>query len=546
MQSTQVIYDGSMYTKKKKKKRHNRTIYTYHPYNILHHCILHHCNNFISTNVKLLAHQSPPIHSNPIYYSISSCFYYPSVTTFNQLLPALCCLTPSVSSPISLLSYILPYLYWPTASPAKPNHCPMPPQYRLQIGAININSNRTASYDSKVQHFDFTYLTQGLDVIGLTETHAATEQEVQKHGYCQFSIIRKKATLARSNSGGITVLVSNHLAPSTTMCDWSSPCCLAIKISGSPIGQPSDLYILTVYLPPEHSSYLKSTKTDPFAVLNQACSHIPPNAHTLLMGDFNAHTATATGATPYVRHDLLPSHHDDVTPPHSPPPRASRDTRPIDKYGKHLLQLCANRNYTILNGCTPGDSQGQYTYERGNIGSIIDYGITSPSLWPFVCTFRVGLHNSVLSDHSIILTDLNLYTTPHHAPPPRTTPSPLLKFDWSPEATTRLSAKLREPHTQLQIELLERRLQLPSPDVDGIVSSFTELFLDAAKQVVRFRKKGPPSKKQKSGRKWYDQSLRSLKKRNLHPQPSSSILTIPPLGWTDQSKNKSVPPPPPL
>ena len=91
------------------------------------------------------------------------------------------------------------------------------------------------------------------------------------------------------------------------MCDWSSPCCLAIKISGSAIGQPSDLYILTVYLPPEHSSYLKSTKTDPFAVLNQACSHIPPNAHTLLMGDFNAHTATATGATPYVRHDLLPS-----------------------------------------------------------------------------------------------------------------------------------------------------------------------------------------------------------------------------------------------
>ena len=144
----------------------------------------------------------------------------------------------------------------------------------------------------------------------------------------------------------------------------------------------------------------------------------------------------ATVTSPYVRHDLLPSHHDDATPPHNPPPRASRDTRPIDNYGKHLLQLCSNRNYTILNGCTPGDSQGQFTYERGTIGSIIDYGITSPSLWPFVRTFRVGLHNSVLSDHSIILTKLNLYNTPHHAPPPRTTPSPLLKFDWSPEEAT--------------------------------------------------------------------------------------------------------------
>ena len=96
--------------------------------------------------------------------------------------------------------------------------------------------------------------------------------------------------------------------------------------------------------------------------------------------------------------------------------------------------------------------------------------------------------------------------------PPRTTPSPLLKFDWTPEAISRLSAKLREPHTLLQVELLERRLQLPAPDVDDIVSSFTDLLLIAAKQVVRFRKKGPPSKKQKSGRKWYDQYLRSLKK----------------------------------
>ena len=206
----------------------------------------------------------------------------------------------------------------------------MPPQYRLQIGAININSNRTASYDSKVQHFDFTYLTQGLDVIGLTETHAATEQEVQKHGYCYFSIIRKKATLARSHSGGNTVLVSNHLPHPLLCVTGPSPCCLAIKISGSAIGQPSDLYILTVYLPPEHSSYLKSTKTDPFAVLNQACSHIPPNATHPPYGRFFMHTLLLPPAPPRTSAMTfsLP-HHNDVTPPPSPPHRASRDTRPI-------------------------------------------------------------------------------------------------------------------------------------------------------------------------------------------------------------------------
>ena len=141
-----------------------------------------------------------------------------------------------------------------------------------------------------------------------------------------------------------------------------------------------------------------------------------------------------------------------------------------------------------------GDSQGHYTYERGAIRSVIDYSITPPSLWPFVRTFQIGLHNSVLSNHSIILTELNLYTTLRHTPSPFSAPSPLIKFDWTPEAFTRLSAKLQEPHTQLQIELLERRLHLPTPDVDNIVSSFTDLIVNATKQVVKFRKKGPPQK----------------------------------------------------
>ena len=101
---------------------------------------------------------------------------------------------------------------------------------RLHIGAIKINSNKSNSYNSKVQHADFNNLTHGLDIIGITETHAASKNDIQKQGYHHFAIVRKKATLARSHSGAIAVLISNHLFPHMTMCDWSNPCCLAIKI----------------------------------------------------------------------------------------------------------------------------------------------------------------------------------------------------------------------------------------------------------------------------------------------------------------------------
>ena len=131
-------------------------------------------------------------------------------------------------------------------------------RYQLRMGAININSNRSACYDSKVQHADFTDLTRDLDVIGITETHSSMESDVQKQGYKHFAVVRKKATLARAHSGGIAVLVRNSLAPHTSMCEWSNPFCLTICVNGAALDLAHDLYIVTVYVPPENSSYLKS------------------------------------------------------------------------------------------------------------------------------------------------------------------------------------------------------------------------------------------------------------------------------------------------
>ena len=105
--------------------------------------------------------------------------------------------------------------------------------------------------------------------------------------------------------------------------------------------------------------------------------------------------------------------------------------------------------------------------------------------------------------------ELNLAGSRFITHPPAAGRSPLLKFDWSPEATERL--RFSSPHFLLQIQLLEARLSLPSPDTNQIVSDLSTLLLDTTKQVVKFRKRGPPSHKQKSARKWYDPSLCTLK-----------------------------------
>ena len=183
----------------------------------------------------------------------------------------------------------------------------------------------------------------------------------------------------------------------------------------------------------------------------------------------------------------------------------------MDSYGKKLLQLCGNRGLTILNGCTLGDSQGYFTYECGPIHSVIDYAIVSLSIWPLVRNSHVDHHNPIMSDHSLIRLELNLAGSKDIIHPPASGRSPLLKFDWSSEAMERLRIRFSSPHFLLQIQLLEARLNLPDPDINQIVSDLSALLLDTTKQVVKFHRRGPPSRKQKSARKWYDPSLRTLK-----------------------------------
>ena len=205
------------------------------------------------------------------------------------------------------------------------------------------------------------------------------------------------------------------------------------------------------------------------------------------------------------------------------------DKRPIDSYGHQLLQFCNDRNLSILNGCAPGDTQGYFTYKKGLCRSVIDYGLVSQSMWPLIRSFQVGIHNSILSDHSIILMELSAQQPRSHAHASQSTRSPLLRFDWNPESIARLKGQLSNPHTQLKLQILEAKQKMENPNLDALVSEFSDLLLEEAKKVVKYRKRGPPSRKQKAAKKWYDQSLRTLKKdisrlnADLRANPSTHL-----------------------
>ena len=360
---------------------------------------------------------------------------------------------------------------------------------KKDLDQASASSNRTSCDESKVQHPDFSSLTKGLDIIGVTETHSSSESEIQKQGYRHFAVVRKKAKLARSHSGGIAVLIKNHLAAHTTMCDWSNTSCLTIKIKGSVLHYEHDLYVITVYIPSEGSSYLKGNAIQTF---EESYDKIPLEAHTVLMGDFNAHTNSQSGKNPQIYHSILSDMDVDIS--NNQPGCLSLDKRPLDSYRQQLLQFCSYRNLPILNGCAPGDTQGYFTYQKRATISVIDHGIVSQSIWPCIRHFQAEVHNSILSDHSIFLLELQAQQTRPSANVPQsiTSPPPTVRL----ESIARLKGNLSESHFQVKLQILEAILQLENPDLNSILSEFSALLLDETKKVGKYLNRGPPSKKQ--------------------------------------------------
>ena len=159
------------------------------------------------------------------------------------------------------------------------------------------------------------------------------------------------------------------------------------------------------------------------------------------------------------------------------------------------------------------------------IPEVTDYCATSPSLTPLVRNFQIGQHNSILSDHSILVTELNLQHTPHQT---RQSHSSLLRFDWSPEAQDRLKISLQEPHFQLQLRLLEARLTGPNADIDNIVSDFPTSSFKKPNRLSASERRDPPQKNPKNQAANGMTNLSDPSKRKYPPSTTNSARTHPP------------------
>ena len=98
----------------------------------------------------------------------------------------------------------------------------------------------------------------------------------------------------------------------------------------------------------------------------------------LVFGDLNARTGTANAKECVLPGSVLDMGNDNEDAQNQYC-RQSKDLQ-TNYFGRYLLCICEQFNLVILNGCLPGDKEGNYTYIAHNGSSLINYILLSRCL----------------------------------------------------------------------------------------------------------------------------------------------------------------------
>ena len=144
-----------------------------------------------------------------------------------------------------------------------------------------------------------------------------------------------------------------------------------------------DIFICSVYIPPNNSSREKTGDFDAFTSLEEHIVKYCAYGQVILCCDFNARTGLESDSFETSNNNLpidLNICFDNSITSDKYNQRNNRDSDTINTSDRKLLEVCETFNLRFLNGTCCGDNFGQYTCFRPNGKSVIDYFITSIAL----------------------------------------------------------------------------------------------------------------------------------------------------------------------
>ena len=267
----------------------------------------------------------------------------------------------------------------------------------VNIGYWNINELVSKQVDKSIDEL-FKRSINNSDIVGLAEVKSDISN-------CDFDdhiphYVERKSNKGNQKYGGLGILIRKSLRKGVKYLTLSSTEYQWLLLDKKYFGFDKDLYVCFAYIPPQYSSYYLDQNIDYLELLEADISKYRSMGSVLILGDFNARTASEYDFILNDDDKYLPLNEDytiDTNLIH----RNSQDTK-ICTRGKELLEICVSSRLRILNGRTFGDLNGKFTSYQYNGNSVIDYCLCTEEQMSNILYFHVDDPILRLSDHSKI------------------------------------------------------------------------------------------------------------------------------------------------
>ena len=257
--------------------------------------------------------------------------------------------------------------------------------HSLKITSWNVNGlyNQSQGY-CKLQDDLFVNSIKSYDIIGLVETHCSEEDRIEFENYRCYQNNRAKHVNAKKSSGGLAVLIRNTIQPGVEIVH-TDRYAIWLKLEKSFFCSHSDTYLAIMYIPPENSTNSIRSNDDPFQILECNIARYKQLGEIIIMGDFNARTATYRDFIVNDGPDLI----DTMYQIDEELPQRSNYDKVANRYGNLLLELCVSSGLRILNGRMVGDTLGKFTCHKYNGSSTVDYTLATENVIQDIIYFCV-------------------------------------------------------------------------------------------------------------------------------------------------------------
>ena len=272
----------------------------------------------------------------------------------------------------------------------------------------------------------------------------------------------------------------------------------------------NDLFICTVYIPPENSNYFEDDIL--LNIHNDMLQLQDENSKFVMVGDFNTRTSNLPDVNNESGNQFInfQSLNSQVTI------KRNNFDGEVSKHGNRLLDLCKSTQLQIVNGRKQGNSLGRYTCFTPNGGvSTVDYCISDEIVFEIIKTFAIK-KQTIFSNHCQIIllleTKCDIFSktnnsdhnyTWHKLPP---------GFKWDKKSEKFFKQTLVSPKFRDQIEnFLKCDFNHNHKDADKACKLVHSMFLEAAKASCKLKANKVRSRSLKNKR-WFDKECSNKRK----------------------------------